>query len=92
MRWLVFLVAATLGACGSSSLGDDDGGNAGSDGAPGVDASTGGADAKPSVPQYAELWYSVDNLLVYIELDPANGSVVGFPRATSATLRRWGKT
>jgi hypothetical protein len=49
--------------------GDGDASNGGADGARG-DGSTG-----PTAEQYAELWYSVDDLLVRIVLDESDGSV-----------------
>ncbi len=40
------------------------------------------------VTQFAELWYSSDNLLVYIEIDPADGSVVRMEGSEVTGLER----
>lgn len=69
------IAALAIGACGGNSSGDTDGGAGGGDASASMDGSA-GADAKPKAPQYSELWYSVDNLLVYIKLDASDGSVV----------------
>jgi hypothetical protein len=39
----------------------------------------------PSAPKFAELWYSVHNLLVHIELDPADGTVLGIQSSRITT-------
>jgi hypothetical protein len=43
-------------------------------------------DATPPVPVFAELWYSVDDRLVLISLDPANGSVASVTQSTMSGL------
>ncbi len=40
-----------------------------------ADAASPPVDAEPRVPQYPELWYSVGDILVHLELDPSNGAV-----------------
>lgn len=74
---LAAFVLAVLPACGSTPAGDPD-----------AEVGGGEPDAKdptvlpqidagpPPTPQYAELWYSVRDRLVYIELDESDGSVV----------------
>jgi hypothetical protein len=80
MRLSALTLVLCLSACGSRSGLDPDAGGPGSDGAGG----DGGLaiDAPPPVPQYAELWYSVDTLLVRIVLDASNGDVVEFVPST----------
>ncbi|MEM9696100.1 MAG: hypothetical protein AAGA56_26385, partial [Myxococcota bacterium] len=56
----------TVGQGGAGAGGDDDDGGFVNPG--------GGAPPAP-VPQFAELWYSVDSLLVHIDLDEADGTV-----------------
>jgi len=83
MKTRILAMALLVGACGGNSSGGADA-NGGSqiDGA-GVDGVVVTADARnPGVPQFAELWYSADDHLVYIELDVSDGSVVGFTTST----------
>jgi len=59
----------------STSTGPDDPTSSSSTGTPSFDL--GGGPDVPFLPEVTpQLWYSVDNLLVYIELDPLDGSVV----------------
>jgi hypothetical protein len=81
MKALSLVVAVLLGACGGSTGGSGDGGPGDGDGGPGADAGD-RPDATPPVPQFTELWYSVDDLLVRIELDASNGQVVAFTPST----------
>jgi hypothetical protein len=82
LKYTILSSILCLGACG------DDAGGAGS----GADASTSGEvdasvnpnlpDAAPPVTLYTELWYSVDDRLVRVVLDTADGSVVEFQQTT----------
>lgn len=69
-----------LGCGGSADVGARDA--APSDAAPSAADASPRVDAVSAAPQRAELWYSVDDRLVHIELDPANGSVIGFTAST----------
>lgn len=78
MLRLVLAGTLLVGGCGGSELGDDDDGGGGPpDASPTADGQP-AIDAEPPVPQYAELWYSANDQLVYIEIDPDDGSVVAF--------------
>lgn len=70
------------GTGGSSGIGN--GGSSGNSGAGGIgnggsggsgNGGSGGSGGAPSGPMYSELWYAVDQLLVLIQLDTADGSV-----------------
>jgi len=66
-------------ACG----GDGGNGNGNGDGGPGDgDGGGNGSDASTSAPKFAELWYSVDDRLVYIPLNTANGTAGTFVSST----------
>lgn len=81
MKLSVLAVLLCLGACGDGGSDNPDGGN--DDAGTGGDDSGGeGPDAPPPVPQYAELWYAIDDQLVYVPLDPTNGNVVEFKAST----------
>ncbi|MGE0549443.1 MAG: hypothetical protein AB7O24_13455 [Kofleriaceae bacterium] len=68
-----------LAACGSRAGGDSDAGNGDGDG----DGGNGGSDAITiDAPKYAELWYAIDDQLVYIPLNTSNGDVVDFKSST----------
>ncbi|MBN2530048.1 MAG: hypothetical protein JXR76_26900 [Deltaproteobacteria bacterium] len=45
------------------------------------------SDTEPAAPMFAELWYSVDNLLVHVVLDPATGA---FLETHSSTIEGLG--
>ncbi|MCA9618770.1 MAG: hypothetical protein KC731_07105 [Myxococcales bacterium] len=88
-RIIVSLATSSLFACGSSSQegtggagGQGDGGaQAGGQGGATFATGSGGTGTgagKPDATQYPELWYAVDQLLVRIELDASDGSLVGF--------------
>ena len=66
-----------LGACGDAGGGSTDAAASAGDGGANVDAfANTGPDAAPPVPIFTELWYAVDDRLVRIVLDTADGSVV----------------
>jgi hypothetical protein len=77
MRALLGSLCFVLAACGANTGTDLDAGNGSDDGGSGNDSGGGEPDALV-VPQYAELWYAIDDQLVYIPLDPATGDVVEF--------------
>jgi hypothetical protein len=69
------------GSSGSSGVSGSGGLNIGGSSA-GSNGGSGGSGAGTSGPIYAELWYTVDQLLVLISLDPADGSVAGIQSST----------
>ncbi|MCA9602230.1 MAG: hypothetical protein KC417_09410 [Myxococcales bacterium] len=79
---MVFVLGAVGCSCGDDDSGGANGRNGHGDGG-GLDGSSDGAGKNEggsngyTAPQYAELWYSVDDLLVHIQLDAADGSFVG---------------
>lgn len=76
---LLFASSLAVVACGGGGGASPDAGGGGSDGdaGSGADASsTPGADAAVAVPIFTELWYSVDDRLIRVVLDTADGSVV----------------
>jgi hypothetical protein len=79
MNRTLMLLVVLAGACDSTVGGDGqvDGSAGGGDAGMTADARQ-LPDAAPPVPQYAELWYSADDLLVYIPLDTATGQVDQF--------------
>lgn len=79
MRGIAALALFVIAACGDAHVGNmSDAGNGSGDG----DGGGGGAPDAMEVPQYAELWYAIDDQLVYIPLDPSNGNVVEFKSST----------
>ena len=83
---LSFGLGLFVSGCGDPHIGGQDASL--TDAAPSeVDASTTWRpDATPSIPIYTELWYSVDDRLVHIVLDPANGGVLEFKETIVAGL------
>jgi hypothetical protein len=71
--------AGSGGAAGGIAAGAGSGGAAGGIGFGGFGAGSGGG---TSVEMFPELWYSVDQLLVLITLDKANGSVASIQSST----------
>lgn len=80
MRLTALTLVLCLGACGSRSDGADPDGGGNGDGGDGDGGIT--IDTPPPVPQFAELWYAIDDQLVRIVLDASNGDVVEFVPST----------
>ncbi|MFO7562537.1 MAG: hypothetical protein R6X02_07825 [Enhygromyxa sp.] len=73
---------------GDGEPGDGDGDTGDGDGEPGDgDGDTGDGDGEPDHPLWTtpNLWYSVENRLHYIEIDPDDGSVVQLVTSTITT-------
>lgn len=81
MRWFVPSILSLV-ACGSKPGGDGLDASTSVDAPVVSDAGLVEVDAPPPVPQYAELWYAIDDLLVYVPLDTSTGDVVEFKTST----------
>ena len=84
-RALCMLISALALACGGTSGGNGNGSNDGGgipsgDGSMSIDGGGGGG-----APQFSELWYSVDDRLVYIPIDASDATVGTFVVSTITT-------
>src|SRR5690349_7727483 len=73
------------------------GAGSGSGGSGGLDIGIGGTSVGsggqgPSVPMFSELWYAVDQLLVLITIDAADGSVAGIQSSAITEILDEGQT